>query len=369
MRLALVTLLAVAGCGGDGGARPSVGGGAPTVERPVWQVRGRGGLAVIEPGTRDLDLIDAAACQGCHPAEHAEWAASRHGKAWVNGIFRREYRELPRKWCVRCHAPLAPQFDQVMAGGGPLADQGVSCAACHVRGGALVARRRRPGSPHATIESADFGSPEFCADCHQFEFPLIERGEVVGLSRHPMQDTVAEFRAGRFAGIPGGCRACHADSPAGHAYAGAHDPAMLERAIGVALCRRGDALVVALDNRGAGHAVPTGDVHRHIYARVWRSSAPEGLFEIFLGRRYDGEAATGKRTVWDSRLSPGERREHAVALAALGGEADEPINLELVYVYTGDERPLRHRDPGEPTRRIIADDRLELAAVSPCAER
>jgi hypothetical protein len=359
-----VVVVATVACGTGG--RPAATATRPSAARaPDWRVRGPGGLEVIEPGTRDPALLDAGACRRCHPAEHAEWAASRHGAAWTNGTFQREYRAQPRRWCVRCHAPTAPQFEQATRGGGPLADQGVSCAACHVRGGTLIARVRRPRSPHATVARADFGGPAFCADCHQFGFPLLEGGEPTGLSPNPMQDTVGEFLRGRFADLADGCRTCHATSAAGHAYPGARDPEMLARALSLSACTRGDQLELAIENRGAGHAVPTGDVHRHILVRAWRSSDPAALFEIFIGRRYEEAPEGGKRTAWDSRVAPGQTRRYATALAALGGEPDEPINVELTYVYTADETPHRRRDPGEPTRAVVSVRR----GVPTCPDR
>jgi hypothetical protein len=336
---------------------------------PPWQVRGPGGLEPIEPGTRDPALLRASACAACHPAEHAEWAASRHGKAWTNGIFQREYRDLPRRWCVHCHAPLTPQVAEVAAGGvAPLADDGVSCAVCHVRDGRLIARRKGASSPHDTAVRADFGSAAFCADCHQFSFPRFGSDrEPVGLSSFPMQDTVAQFQRGPFGAASHGCLDCHG-SASSHAFPGAHDPGMLAAAIRHGLCRDRDHLVLSLRNAGAGHNVPTGDVHRHIEVRLWRPSAPEALVEIFVGRRFEPADDGGKRTIWDSTLPPATTRTWRLAVDRFAGEADEPILVELRYVYTADEVPRAHRDPGEPTSVVFGEGRHDLAALPRCPD-
>jgi hypothetical protein len=321
-----------------------------------------GGLEPIDPGTSSRHLLSAAACAGCHPDEHAEWQRSRHAAAWTNGIFRREYREQPRAWCVRCHAPLAAQVAEVAAGGGPLADEGVGCASCHVRGGTIVARERRPGSPHETLVRADFGDESTCAGCHQFEFPHFDPdGEVRRLTDQPMQATVAQFRRGPYAKSEGACRACHAL----HRFPGAHDPAMLARAVALRLCRARGELVMTVENRGAGHHLPTGDVHRHLNLRAWRSAAPERLYEAFMGRRFTPLPEGGKQTTWDSTLAPRERRQYRVAQAELG--EDGPIRFELRYVYTADEVPTRGRDPGEPTSRVIIDRSADFEELPACA--
>jgi hypothetical protein len=269
---------------------------------------------------------------------------------------------------VHCHAPLAAQVAEVAAGGGPLADEGVGCAACHVRAGRIVARQRRAASPHDTLVSPGFGGPASCGNCHQFDYPVIDDdGEVRRLSPHPMQATLAQFHAGPHARIDDGCRGCHALSPFAHRYPGAHDPGMLEQALAVELCRAGAVAVLSIENRGAGHHVPTGDVHRHLNLRLWRSSAPERLYEAFLGRRFQPVDEGGKKTVWDSTLAPRERRRYRVPAAQLGGDDGEPLRLELRYVYTSDENPRPTRDPGEATSRVVVARSAAFEELPACA--
>ncbi len=324
-----------------------------------------GGRGPVGVGDTPAAMLSAAACADCHPDEHREWAGSRHAQAWTNGIFQREYRQKPGAWCVHCHAPLEAQHAQVGTGG-PLLAEGVNCATCHVRDGRIHARTQRPDSPHETVTDDAFGGPDWCGGCHEFTFPVLDgRGELVRYTPHPMQATVAQFRAGPHARDPEGCRGCHAASPGQHAYPGAHDPRMLLRALAFDVCRAGDDVVMTVANVGAGHDVPTGDVHRHLLARAWRPTAPEAMFEAFLGRRYAPQADGGKRTIWDSGLPPGTRRTYRVPLAQLGDDGG-PLSFELRYVYTGDEFPRAGRDPGEPTWRVVHEQRSAAADLPPC---
>jgi len=335
---------------------------------PALLVRPSGGADPISVGTDAPELVDATGCASCHAAISAEWARSRHALAWTNGIFQREYQAQPRPWCVNCHAPMPVQQAGLAAGDHALADQGVSCATCHVRRGRIVAARTSPGSPHDPIVDPTFGSPAFCADCHQFTFPVLSRdGEVERMTRHPMQDTVGSFLRGPYAAEPAGCLTCHG-SAQNHAYGGGHDPGMLEAALDVAWCRRGDQLEVTITNTGAGHAVPTGDVHRHMNLRVWRSSVPEALYEGFLGRRFAPDDDGGKVTTWDSTLAPGKAQRHVVAIAALGEPDDpaEPINLALDYVFIADEFPRPHDAPDEPAATSVVRQRAAPDAIAPC---
>jgi hypothetical protein len=269
---------------------------------------------------------------------------------------------------VNCHAPLTTQ--QAALDGAhatplfPPQPPGVDCATCHVRGGKLVSARRGATSPHATIADASFGSPAFCADCHQFTFPILDEktGAAVAMTQHPMQNTVASFAAGPYGNERDGCMTCHG-SRSNHAFAGAHDRGMREAAAEVAWCMRGDTIAVGVRNANAGHTIPTGDIHRHMYLRIWRSSAPEAMFQAFFGRRFEPADDGGKRTVWDSTIAPRETKHFDVRVSALGGDDDEPINLELVYVFIEQEFP---RNSDEPTTASMTRLRLAPKQLPPC---
>lgn len=341
---------------------------APRVEAverepvPAWQVREAGGLRAIDPGPAAPELLDAKGCASCHAPIVDEWAKSRHAVAWTNSIFQREYSVRPQAWCVNCHAPLTTQQVDL---DGPLAAQGVDCATCHVRGGALVSARKRASSPHDTRVDATFGTPAFCADCHQFNFPVLDGGRAIAMTEHPMQTTVASFRAGPYAKERAGCLTCHGSSK-NHAFPGAHDRGMLEAALDVAWCRRADAVDISVRNATAGHTVPSGDIHRHLYLRVWRSSAPEAMFQAFYGRRFEPADGGGKRTTWDSTIAPGATKRHSVSLTELGGEPDEPLNLELVYVYIANEFPRPRNAPDEPTTASVVRRTATAADIAGC---
>jgi Cytochrome c554 and c-prime len=369
---------AVSGCGAAPSAAPSAG-PAPAAVRddaPAWRVRGPGGMQPIEPGlpaSADA-LLDARGCASCHAAIVDEWSRSRHALAWTNGIFQTEYTVRPQPWCANCHAPLTTQQADL---GGPRAAQGVDCAACHVRAGKLVARTRRGGSPHETIGDPTFGSPAFCADCHEFTFPVLSpAGVALRMTAHPMQTTVASFQSGPYARERKGCLACHG-SRHGHAFAGAYDSAMLESALEVAWCREpragaagaagaDQALRVTVRNAGAGHTVPTGDVHRHVDLRLWRSSAPEAMYQTSFGRRFELDEDGGKTTSLDSTIPPGASQTVRVELGRLGGEPAEPVSLELAFVYVGDEYPLLRLPADVPTEVSMVWRRAAVGELPTC---
>jgi hypothetical protein len=327
------------------------------------------GLAPVDAG---VGPMSAKACVGCHADAHAEWARSRHGLAWTNAILQREYKDKPMDWCVHCHAPLPQQLAEVHAGGGALANEGVTCAVCHVRSGRMLARTHREGSPHDTDARPDYGGPAFCGGCHQFNFPVVEsdaagRAMIVHrYSSEPMQDT--EHQHARGARAAQECGVCHARaSAAGHLFPGGHDAAFVARALKVSSCRDGDTLDVALTNAGAGHNVPTGDLHRHLALRAWRPSAPERLGELLFGRRFEGGEDGSKHAVADTTILTGETRHARFRLADLGGEAREPIRLALRLVYTIDEFPFRGRELADPTYVTMFEDELRWPSTPRCS--
>ena len=308
------------------------------------------------PRARRADLGD---CAACHPAEWQEWAGSRHAAAWTDPVFQAEFAHGRPAWCVGCHAPLAAD---PTAPDRASADQGVGCAGCHRKQGRLVSARRSERSPHDTAVDPGFGAPDFCARCHEFNFPVLgERGRLLRYTDEPMQATVSQWRASRISREVG-CIDCHGVSPAGHAFRGSHDPDLVASAVAVDLCRAGGAIEVALANHGAGHNVPSGGVHRRIVLRAWASRAPERLAERTFGRRFRPLPGGGKQTLSDTTLAPGEVRRHRFALAALG--ADPLVNLELRYIYALDERA--DLPPGTDVSRVFWSRRIDPAALAPC---
>lgn len=175
-----------------------------------------------------------------------------------------------------------------------------------------------------------------------------------------MQATVAEHAAGPDAARP--CVACHApadgDGATPHRFPGAHDPAMLARALAVEACVAPDGgLRLSIENRGAGHRVPTGDIHRHLVLRAWRPSAPERLWERLFGRRFAPAPPPddGKIVVEDTSLAPRERRAFAIDAGALGERLspEDAVRVELRYVFVIDENPLPERALAEPASSVV----------------
>lgn len=250
----------------------------------------------------------AANCGACHEKQYAEWRSSRHSVAFTNRIFAASYAREPMRWCLSCHAPSPEQqraigearrVEEVSA---PEVADGVSCIACHVRDGRVLTKR-------------ELGAPEFCASCHQFNFPH---------QTEPMQDTVAEWRR---AGGQERCQDCHMPRGA-HTFPGAHDRSFLARAVEVNVSGSDDGVVVRLQARGAAHRVPTGDPFRRLIVQLCgEPSCDEPDASPSFGRVFAREGE-GWRLVADESLPAGGSRTRAVKL-----DRARPIYWRLLYGY------------------------------------
>ncbi|MCB1173653.1 MAG: hypothetical protein KDK39_08815 [Leptospiraceae bacterium] len=181
-------------------------------------------LDAVETARLDPEKsISAERCRMCHQKQHSSWLASAHGRAFENHIFQHAFQRDRLGWCLNCHAPLwkpdVQPLQDVLANTatGHLYKEGISCIVCHVRDGEIISNTDYSAKPwqlyHPVRYDPSFGSPEFCAGCHQFNFVQTSR------PLHPfvhyestgpaMQNVVHEFYAGGRELYPQGCLECH----------------------------------------------------------------------------------------------------------------------------------------------------------------
>jgi hypothetical protein len=233
-----------------------------------------------------LHNLTAQGCNACHGDAHDDWAASAHSRAGTDPVYREAVaRAGNTPACTSCHYPLTNQHESVAAGykdgdltrpdlrenpswDASLMGEGVGCAACHVRDGAVVSTRAATNAPHPVAVSSELADSSFCATCHQLTWPGADK---------PFYDTYGEWSASayRTAGIR--CQDCHMPAKAGLSTASrfAASPSHAMRAdprralsvlvdIPSAALQRGEAFPVKLRlvNTGAGHSVPTGSPYK-----------------------------------------------------------------------------------------------------------
>lgn len=301
-------------------------------------------IATIVPAP--LQSLRASECGECHGAIHTEWLTTIHRRAWTDPYFQTDWRfEGSPQICKNCHIPLDRQQEHLVLGfrdrhrldpilapnpdfDPALQQEGVTCAACHLREGKILGTRGDTDAPHPVRKIAN--GNEICLRCH-----VVGGNRWDTFYRYPPCGTVAEIEqthAGRPRRWSGeavvqdvaalGCVECHmpaverpvaGDGPVRttrrHLWRGGHDPETVRGALAVSLreeparstSRR--LFRLTLENTGASHFLPTGTPDRHLTV-VLRALDEEG-------RVVREQRARVKRTVmwrpfiidlWDTRL-------------------------------------------------------------------
>lgn len=283
--------------------------------------------------------VDPRACASCHADVAAEWQESMHGRSFSDPIFQAEFRESRnRETCAGCHAPLAASAAEEPA----IAAVGIACAACHVRGGAILGAREAPRtSPHAVRVVPELADSTFCAGCHDFPFPPMPTTFSIPFATDiPQQASYAEWRSSHAASEGRTCASCHMPEVRrarggmgrSHRMADLRDPALMASALDVVATAARDGASVrvrlVLSVRGAGHAVPTGDIFRLLRVRV---ANDRGQAERTLARRF-AESWSGtrweRRDSVDQRVMPGAPRTVELALPL----DDSDVRYELAIL-------------------------------------
>jgi hypothetical protein len=281
--------------------------------------------------TRPLELggPTAAQCGECHPAVFEGWRASHHRKSLDNPHFLDGFAAEPHVRCLVCHLPLVSQLDDALRHRRRLArgdlstlpsesraHEGITCIACHLRDGVVMAPNSTAlAYAHPVRFAARMKTSEFCGECHEFSGHAVIDGVTV-VNALPMQTTLSEWREW---GGSATCQDCHMPK-ASHRVRGAHDVDFLRAAVSV----RVEKGTVIVETRDVGHKVPTGDVFRHLV--LWADDTPLKTFGLTLARGADAEGRRGLVVKEDSRLVPNQPVSVAVPLSA--------STLRLTYHYT-----------------------------------
>ena len=287
----------------------------------------RGTQPVLTGWEDDPARLSAAYCQSCHADSHADWSAGQHARSWSNPVFQEGYRTEPRMWCVHCHAPLQAQQDLVVAGeGGGLLDEGINCAACHVRDGVVQGTRARDLPEHRVAALPDFAAAQMCADCHQFNFPVFHYDEI-HYTAEPMQNTYVEWQA---AESTADCRTCHYD---GHRLVGPHTPGELQRVFREFRAElEGELVHLSFQITERGHSLPTGDLFRSLCLEL---AGDPGFTDILFQRRWArfyGLGPFSHETIWNRALIKNTGLQPDENFVSITADAPSgPLFARLVY--------------------------------------
>lgn len=292
-----------------------------------------------------LTSLRAESCGSCHRAIYDEWKTSIHSKAYKDPFFQAYWTKDQHTWvCLNCHAPLENQQPTVIAdiprdrveravqARNPHYDaeyqqEGVTCAACHVRDGVIHGPFADAVAPHPTKYDPDFRTTALCYRCHS-----VVAGPTQFYNGGPC-GTYPESEGGYWMKEKGLiCQSCHMpeiERPVAtggpsrqgrrHLWRGGHDPEMVKQAVDIHVVaepaepKPGETLTLTLTliNAGAGHKLPTGDPDRHMTVEFAVENQQRQVLESqtdTMGRWILWQPAIVE--LYDNRLMPLASREY-----------------------------------------------------------
>ena len=194
-------------------------------------------------------------------------------------------------------------------------EEGLTCAACHMRGYQRYGPPRKDGStpdaatrlPHdGWVSTAAFEDSRFCAACHQF------KQDEYALNGKLLENTYEEWKASRHAREGKTCQSCHMPDRR-HLWRGIHDPEMVRAAVTI------DATPAKLDtanvfatltikNIGTGHYFPTYVTPKVVAEAYQENARGERLKgtqrEYVIARQVELDLS---KELADTRIAPDEQ--------------------------------------------------------------
>lgn len=340
-----------------------------------------------------LTSLRAESCGTCHKAIYDEWKTSIHSQAYKDPFFHAYWTKDKHTWvCLNCHTPLENQqptlikdiprdrVERAVQEPNPHFDpeyqnEGVTCAACHVRDGVILGPFDDAVAPHPTKYDPDFRTTKLCYRCHS-----VVGGPAQFYNGGPC-GTYPEYESGYWMKERGFiCQSCHMpeiERPVAiggptrrgrqHLWRGGHDPEMVKRAVDIKVVaepaepKPGEKVKVTLTlvNAGAGHKLPTGDPDRHFTVEfsvedenrqvlesqkdtmgrwiMWQPAIVEFYDNRLMplaSRDYSFEYqlpkdATGLKLITRVRYHIQSERQHQMLINKFGLTANDPYNFAV----------------------------------------
>lgn len=346
---------------------------------------GKPWIRVIDnlPELEGVGVPRAENCGRCHAEIYKEWKASTHAHALSDLQFQAELtKDSSPKWlCLNCHIPIANQREELVThliGGDyrkPVFEkntkfdlvmqrEAVTCATCHVRmddsGKAYVLGANGNTEPAHPVKIDATALNGICANCHQAHYQLSDQlvcsfGTVEEMKEWQAMDKVNEKE---------NCASCHLPfvqrsfvihelkkpvrKSHQHGFIGGAVPKefplygkQLELGYkpGIELLKiekQGDGVKISIQNKNAGHYVPSGDPERFLLLQLEVINKAGQLIlsrEMEIGQEW--EWSPKARKLEDHRLKPGEIRiweERELQL-----EEGETFVFRIIHVRMRDE--------------------------------
>ncbi len=326
-----------------------------------------------------LNSLKAEECGRCHQSIYQEWKESIHAHAYTDPFFQAYWKKDDNIWvCLNCHTPLENQqptliksiprdrVEKAVQEPNPRYDEayqqeGVTCAACHVRNGIIFGPFDDSVAPHPTEYDPAFRTTAVCYRCHN-----VVSGPFQFYNVGPC-GTYAEYEGQYFMKEKGfTCQTCHMpmiSRPVAeggpirqgrrHLWRGGHDPEMIKRAVAIQVKSDNPNpgpgqevnFTLTLINAGAGHKIPTGDPDRH-FTVEFRVKDPNGKVIS------EHEETMGRWILWqpvilelyDNRLLPLASRDYQFSYEIPHNQKDLVLETRVRYHILTDGQHMMLRD-------------------------
>ncbi len=354
----------------------------------VFVEQPQAGYQVIPKG---LVSLSAQTCGACHEDIYNEWKVSTHAQAWTDRQFREETKKSDNKWlCNGCHTPLLNQMESWVVAlenndvekprrvknanfDKAFQNEGITCAACHVRDGFVEGPFGNTKAPHATRKASRFSSHKLCTNCHQAvqHYPgktfvcTFETGKEWENGPYPAEEKICqschmpEVNRPLMTGFPVRKGRKHYWPGAGVYKRPGFGPPLSELPPGLDLQARQNARVleVTLFNKNAGHKIPTGDPERVIIVDiVFTGTLPTPVHaQLRIGQQWKWWPKPEKLS--DNRLAPREKRLESFPIP----EGAQHWTVKATSRRISDDALRHHRLTDYPAFRVTHELQGEIS--------
>jgi HEAT repeat protein len=321
------------------------------------------GAALVASAPRPVpaaehDVMESAFCAKCHPDAYAEHEQSTHGRAFTDEEVRLATARFAHQDCIICHTPR-PIFETGV-GLNPKRrhfglEEGNTCMTCHWR----------PDYDYVAFEGGvqcrdafhpDVGTVEACASCHRnhgtpYQWEKSPTGKATG--RTCMDCHMKEIE--RPIAVGGPVRTTHS-----HVFPGSRNVEHVNRAYAYEAKLDGNAVVVTIKNKGAGHNFPTELKQRSVESLVVVKDL-EGA-EIARSRmvfRDPYKRPYGLELPVNTQIPGGQERVHRVPVGIADGTVETTLFFKLYY-------PIDDYHPN--MSRVLESRSLPFAGLTPSSE-
>jgi len=307
-----------------------------------------------------LASLKAETCGNCHQAIYAEWRTSMHSAAYTDPFFQAYWRKDEYEWsCLTCHTPLENQLEQRIVQfekgnfnqpqfapnnrfDAELQQEGITCAACHLRDGIIYGPypAEQLNAPHPVAFDKRFLSESICLGCHEVtakSFSFLRSG-ICG--------TGGEWKDGPYIKKGYRCQTCHMPEVTRplmtgrkrlkngrHLWRGGHSPEQVAKALTItATPVTNNQVRIDITNSGAGHNFPTGDPDREVFITARLISEDGKVLET-------EELHIQRIIIWkpvmielsDNRIAPLETR--SLLLTIPDSQSHQGLKVEVEGIY------------------------------------